>query len=317
MARELDAGRLRLLHEVGLRGSIAAAARAVGLTPSAVSQQLAALERDTATELVDRSPRGVVLTGAGEALAARAAQVLDVLAAARADLDRLSGAVAGSVRLAAVASAGATFVSRAIAALREQLPGVEVSVVAAEPERGMGLLLSGDVDLAVVDEYDFVPLALPEAAVVRKLDTEALVIVRPVRDAQRGRSLSDLAGADWIMPPEAAACGRAVRAACRTAGFEPRVRWETDDLLLLVRAVADGHGVAVLPRRSVAWAGAAQCADTAAIRLDVLRTPPLHRRLHAVARASVAGRPAVEAVTGALTSAVRAENRQSRRPARK
>ncbi len=119
MTSPLDVSRLRLLHEVGLRGSIAAAARAVGLTPSAVSQQLAALERETGTILIDRSPRGVALTGAGHALAARAAQVLDILSAASADLDRLAGSVAGPVRVAAVASAAATFVSDAVTVLRD------------------------------------------------------------------------------------------------------------------------------------------------------------------------------------------------------
>ena len=93
----LDVGRMRLLREVALRGTIAGAARELGLTPSAVSQQLAVLEREAGTALVDRSPRGVSLTGAGHALAARAGEVLDVLSAARADLDRLAGTPGGPV----------------------------------------------------------------------------------------------------------------------------------------------------------------------------------------------------------------------------
>lgn len=296
MTSPLDAGRLRLLREVGLRGSIAGAARGVGLTPSAVSQQLAQLEREAGVALLDRSPRGVVLTGAGAALAERAGQLLDVLAAARADLDRLGAAPSGSVRIASVASAAATVVSRAVAALRETSPGIVVSVVAAEPERGIGLLLTGEVDVAVVDEYDYVPLALPEAASVRDLDTEALVVVRPAGGARRAVALARLAEADWVMPPEDAACGRAVRAACRTAGFEPRVRWETDDMLLLTQAVADGHGLAVLPRRSVA-------AGVAGVQIAPLREPALTRRLRAVARPSVASRPVVGEVVEALVRA--------------
>lgn len=296
MTSPLDAGRLRLLREVGLRGSIAGAARGVGLTPSAVSQQLAQLEREAGVALLDRSPRGVVLTGAGAALAERAGQLLDVLAAARADLDRLGAAPSGSVRIASVASAAATVVSRAVAALRETSPGIVVSVVAAEPERGIGLLLTGEVDVAVVDEYDYVPLALPEAASVRDLDTEALVVVRPAGGARRAVALARLAEADWVMPPEDAACGRAVRAACRTAGFEPRVRWETDDMLLLTQAVADGHGLAVLPRRSVA-------VGVAGVQIAPLREPALTRRLRAVARPSVASRPVVGEVVEALVRA--------------
>jgi molybdate transport repressor ModE-like protein len=296
MASPLDVGRLRLLREVGLRGSIAGAARAVGLTPSAVSQQLAVLERETGTALVDRSPRGVALTGAGHALAARAEQVLDVLAAARADLDRLAGSVAGPVRIASVASAAATVVSAAVAALRASGPGIDVSVVAAEPERGIGLLLTGDVDIAVVDEYDYVPLALPDAAVVRELGVEPLVVVRPSGTAPRRARLVHLADADWVMPPEDAACGRAVRAACRTVGYEPRVRWETDDMLLLVRAVAQGHGVAVLPRRSVPD-------GVTDVDVQILREPALTRRLVAVARASAAARPVIGEVLDALSKA--------------
>jgi molybdate transport repressor ModE-like protein len=292
---QLDVDRLRLLREVGLRGSIAGAARAVGLTASAVSQQLAALEREAGTSLIDRSPRGVVLTGAGRMLAARAGELLDVLHAARADLERVAGSVGGPVALAAVASAAATFVSAAVIDLRAACPGVSVSVLAAEPAASLELLAAGDVDLAVVDEYDGVPLALPDPCVATDLAAEPLVVVVP-SGARRTRRLAALADADWVMPPEDAACGRAVRSACRAAGFEPRVRWVTDDMLLLSRAVGDGHGITVLPRRSVAF-------EAAPVDVVELRDPPLTRRLVAVARASVAARPAVAEVTRALVAA--------------
>lgn len=307
MANDLDVGRLRLLREVGLRGSIAAAARELGLTPSAVSQQLAVLERETGAALLDRSPRGVVLTGAGELLAGRTGQVLELLACASAELDRLTGAVGGAVRIAAVASAAASIVSDAICALRRCAPAIEASVVAVEPDRGIALLLTGDVDLAVVDEYDFVPLALPDGAVVAELAVEPLVVVRPAdaRGARRRRTrLVELADQDWVMPPEDAACGRAVRAACRTAGFEPRVRWETDDMLLLVKAVAQGHGVAVLPERSVAT-DVAGVSDAAGVSVGGLHDPVPTRRLRSVARPSSAARPAVAEVLAALAAAAR------------
>src|SRR5206468_7057282 len=120
-------------------------------------------------------------------------------------------------------------VSAAVTELRTRRPGIEVTVTSAEPERGLGLLLAGDVDVAVVDEYDYVPLALPEHVLVRELAREPLVVVRPRGARPRSAlDLTELADASWVMPPEDAACGRAVRAACRTAGFEPRVRWETD-----------------------------------------------------------------------------------------
>jgi len=295
----LDVGRLRLLREVGLRGTIAGAARSLGLTSSAVSQQLAVLEREAGMPLIDRSPRGVALTGAGHALAGRAGEVLDVLALARADLDRIAGSVSGPVSVAAVASAAATFVSAAVAGLRESHPGITVSVAAAEPSVALDLLVAGDVDLAVVDEYDYVPLALPDFVVARELCAEPLVVVVPAtRNGRRGTALAELADADWVMPPEEAACGLAVRTACRAEGFEPRVRWETDDMLLLARAVADGHGVAVLPLRSVA-------AAVEGIHVRPLREPPLNRRLYAVARASALARPVVATVIESFAAAVR------------
>lgn len=296
----MDVARLRVLREVALRGSIAAAARELGLTSSAVSQQLAALEREAGTALVDRSPRGVSLTGAGHALSLRAGEVLDVLAAARADLDRLAGALGGPVAVAAVASAALTFVSVAAGELAMLHPGIDLDVTVAEPARALAALSAGDVDLAVVDEYDYVPLALPEAVVARQLCAESLVLVVPAGWAGPVRpALGDLGGERWVMPPDDAACGQAVRAACRAAGFEPRVRWTSDDMLVLAAAVAAGHGIAVLPRLSVAT-------PPIDVEIKQLRTPRLQRRLTAVARASTVNRPAVATVIEQFATA--AEN---------
>src|SRR5215831_6602947 len=253
----LDAGRLVMLREVARRGTIASAARSLGLTPSAVSQQLAVLEREAGCALLDRSPRGVALTGAGRALADRAAAIVDVLAAARADLDRLGGSVSGPVTVAAVA---------------------------------------GDADIAVVDEYDYVPLALPDHLDARELHAEPLVAVGAPGALPRRVALASLADADWVMPPDSAACGQAVRSACRAAGFEPRVRWETDDMLLLVRAVAAGHGVSVLPRLAVAG-------EVADVDIRPLRAPALRRRISAVTRSSASARPVVRAVLNAFDAA--------------
>jgi DNA-binding transcriptional LysR family regulator len=264
------------------------------LTASAVSQQLAQLEREAGTPLVDRSPRGVALTGAGRALAERAAEVLDVLQAARADLDRLTGTLGGPVRVASVASAAVTFVSAAVRRLGVEHPELDVAVTAAEPATALDRLLAGDVDIAVVDEYDYVPLAVPEFVVVRALRTDPLVVTVPAGWAgPRRPSLLQLADVDWVMPPDDAACGLAVRSACRAAGFEPRVRWTSDDMLVLARAVAAHHGIAVLPLLSIA-------AEVAGVEVRPLREPRLERRLTAVVRGAVAGRPAVAAVLDAV-----------------
>jgi DNA-binding transcriptional LysR family regulator len=308
--RTLDVGRLRVLREVGLRGTIAGAARSLGLTPSAVSQQVSVLEREAGAALVDRSPRGAVLTGAGRLLAARAGEVLDVLACARADLDRIGDSLAGPVSVATIASAAATFVSDAVAAVRAAHPGIEVRVRAAEPAQALRRLVAGEVDVAIVDEYDYVPLALPEFVVTRDLGREPLVAVGPPGTFGRRRpALAELATRDWVMPPDDAACGLAVRSACRAEGFEPRVRWETDDMLLLVRAVEAGHGVAVLPRRSVPD-------SVADVDVRPLRHPQLERRLVAVARSSALGRPVVTAVLDAIGAAAGRSGPQKRQTAR-
>lgn len=296
--RSLDVGRLRLLREVELRGSIAAAAREVGLTPSAVSQQLSILEREAGTPLLDRSPRGVLLTGAGQALVSRARSILQLLEEARADLDRLTGELSGHIRIGTVASAAAALVSPAAIRLAAEHAALELTVTVAEPGRSIDQLLEGDLDIAVVDVYDGVPVPVPDYLLSTDLCTEQLVVVSavgalPGRGAVRLSALSDV---NWVMPPLDAACGQAVRFACRAEGFEPRVRWETDDMLLLVRAVSAGHGVAVLPRLAVAD-------NVAEIEIRPLAEPNMSRRLLALTRTSSQDRPIIRAALDELVKA--------------
>ncbi|HEX8305436.1 MAG TPA: LysR family transcriptional regulator [Jatrophihabitans sp.] len=298
MNASLDVGRLRLLREVDLRGSIAAAAREVGLTPSAVSQQLTILEREAGTPLLDRSSRGVLLTGAGQALVARARSILQLLEEARADLDRLTGELSGHVRIGTVASAAAALVSTAAIRLAAEHVALELTVTVAEPARSIDQLLNGDLDIAVVDVYDGVPVPMPDYLLATDLCTEPLVVVSAV-GALPGRgevTLSELSGASWVMPPLDAACGQAVRFACRAEGFEPQVRWETDDMLLLVRAVSAGHGIAVLPRLAVAD-------NVAEIEIRPLAGPGMSRRLLALTRTSSQDRPIIRAALDELVKA--------------
>jgi molybdate transport repressor ModE-like protein len=294
----LDVPRLRLLREVALRGSIAAAAREVGLTPSAVSQQLTILEREAGTALLDRSRRGVLLTGAGHALAGRARAIAELLEEARADLDRLTGELAGTVRLGTVASAAGALVSPAATRLQDEHPELDLSVTVVDPARSIDQLLQGDLDIAVVDIYDGVPVPLPDYLIATDLCTEPLMLVGPPgKFAARSRiRLGALAEQNWVMPPAEAACGQAVRFACRAEGFEPRVRWETDDMWLLVRAVAAGHGIAVLPRLAVAE-------SVAEVVVRPLFEPKLTRRLLALTRSSAQSRSVVRATITALQTA--------------
>ena len=297
MDASLDVGRLRLLSEVAMRGSIAAAAREVGLTSSAVSQQLAILEREAGTPLLDRSPRGVLLTGAGQALVSRARVILGLLEEARAELDRLTGELAGEVRVGTVASAAASLVSEAATRLLAEHTELELTVTVAEPAESISQLTAGNLDVAVVDVYDGVPVPFPDYLTATELITESLVVVAAPGSLPAGPlTLAGLADRDWVMPPLAAACGQAVRLACRAEGFEPRVRWETDDMLLLARAVAAGHGIAVLPRLAVAD-------NVVEVELRALHEPLMRRRLIALTRTSSQARPVVRAVLAELAKA--------------
>jgi DNA-binding transcriptional LysR family regulator len=139
---------------------------------------------------------------------------------------------------------------------------------------------------------------MPEYLTAVDLRTEPLVLVTPIGTVARRETvrLVDLDRSRWVMPPPEAACGQAVRTACRSAGFEPDVRWETDDMLLLVRAVAAGHGIAVLPRLAVAD-------DIADVDIHPVIDPPMSRRLMALTRTSGQDRPVISAVLSELRKA--------------
>jgi DNA-binding transcriptional LysR family regulator len=209
----------------------------------------------------------------------------------------LTGELAGEVRVGTVASAAASLVSEAATRLLAEHTELELTVTVAEPAESISQLTGGNLDVAVVDVYDGVPVPFPDYLTATELITESLVVVGAPGSLPAGPlTLAGLADRDWVMPPLAAACGQAVRFACRAEGFEPRVRWETDDMLLLVRAVAAGHGIAVLPRLAVAD-------NVVEVELRALHEPLMRRRLIALTRTSSQARPVVRAVLAELAKA--------------
>src|SRR6185436_3803961 len=148
----IDVKRLRVLHAVSKHGSFSAAAEALSYTQSAISQQIAALERETGTTLVERGSRGIRMTDAGEALVRHADAILTRLTDAEAELEAIAGLRGGRVRLASFATAGSTFVPQAIATFHERYPEVEISLTEADPEESIGLLKSGQLDVATLFE---------------------------------------------------------------------------------------------------------------------------------------------------------------------
>src|SRR5918998_408439 len=222
----LDVKRLRVLREVSVRGSFSAAAEALAYTQSAVSQQIAALEREAGTTLVERNARGVRLTDAGRALVAHADVILARLADAEAELEAIAGLRGGRLRLVSFPTAGATIMPRAIALFRERHPYVELSLEPAEPPEALDKLRAGECDIALTIDAPFARAEEEGIDKVHLLDDPmyvALPIGHPLAKQPKIR-LKDLASDPWIGGssgghPDALILARA----CNAAGFEPRI----------------------------------------------------------------------------------------------
>src|SRR5215210_5747729 len=163
----LDVRRMKVLREVAAHGSFSAAADALAYTQSAVSQQIATLEREAGTVLVDRSARGVSLTDAGEALVRHADAILTRLTDAEAELEAIAGLRGGRLRIASFSTAGSALVPKAISLFSQRHPGIELSLVEADPEESLPKLKSGEIDLALIFEPNDVPE--PEDSGVERL----------------------------------------------------------------------------------------------------------------------------------------------------
>src|SRR3954449_6545939 len=247
----LDVRRLKVLREVAARGSFSAAAEALSFTQSAISQHVAALERETGTKLVERSPRGVRPTEAGRALVAHADAILARIECAEEELADIAGLRGGRLRLACFQSAGATLVPRAVAAFHERHPSVELSMVEAEPDEACARLKGGEIDLALVYDVAAIPGMLePEFELTHLLDDpyDAILPAGHALAKRHRLRLADLSGEPWIASTDAAGCRRITERSCQDAGFSPRVAFEVDETLAAQALVAAGVGVTLLPR---------------------------------------------------------------------
>jgi DNA-binding transcriptional LysR family regulator len=246
----LDPRRLRVLREVAARGSFSAAAEALAFTQSAVSQQVAALERQTGTTLVERGVRPVRLTDAGRALVGHAEAVLARLDEAQQELGEIARLRRGRLRLASFPTAIATLVPAAIARFSQRHPEVDVTVADDHHQGLLARLARWELDLALIYDHE----ALPEPEV--RLERTALLddpfeLVVPDRHPLARRAsvaLHELAEETWIGGTPEGAYARIVLHSCHVAGFTPRVIFGSDDYNAVLAFVAVGLGVAVLPR---------------------------------------------------------------------
>src|SRR5919197_785532 len=202
----LDVRRMRVLREVAVRGSFSAAAEALSFTQSAISQQIAALERETGATLVERSARGVRLTDAGRALVKHTDAILARLTEAESELEAIAGLRGGRVRLAAFESAAATLMPPAIAEYRSRHPAVELSMMLAEPEAALPQLRAGELDLAVIFGGALAQSYSIEGLELLELLEDPLYLVLPADHPlarKRNIRLADLAHEEWIGGPGA------------------------------------------------------------------------------------------------------------------
>ena len=246
----LDVRRLKVLREVAARGSFSAAAEALSFTQSAVSQQVAALERESGTKLVERGARGIRLTPAGRALVDHADAIIARLEDAEEELAAIAGLRGGRLRLASFQSAGATLVPRALGEFHQRFPDVELVVTQAEVEEARAALGSGDIDLAIVMDFEHIPTLPSELELTLLLHDPydaALPIGHPLADRD-ALELGELQDERWIVPPPGVGCQEGIYAACRGHGFEPKQVIESDENDQLQAFVAAGLGVAVFPR---------------------------------------------------------------------
>jgi molybdate transport repressor ModE-like protein len=247
----LDVRRMRVLREVAACGSFSAAAEALNFTQSAVSQHVAALEREAGTQLVERGRKGVRLTEAGRVLVGHADAILARIDCAEEELAALAGLRGGRLRLVSFQSGGATLAPRAVAAFHERHPQVELSMLEAEPDEAGERLRSGDVDLALVYDHESTPGLLgPDLQLTHLLDDRYdAILPRDHALARRARlSLADLSGDPRVASTSVCGCRQITESVCRDAGFEPRVAFEADETQAAQALVAAGVGVTMLPQ---------------------------------------------------------------------
>ncbi|MQA93367.1 MAG: LysR family transcriptional regulator [Streptosporangiales bacterium] len=297
----LDIHRLRLLYEFAHRGSIAATAAATGYSASAVSQQLATLEREAGTALLDRTARSAELTDSGRRLAVHAERILDLLEEAEADMSAAAGAPAGRVVVGAFPTAAVAFAPALARSLRSH-PGLTLRLRQTRPgDDGLQQIRSGEVDIALIDDWSG---KLPDQGVGTlrffRLLRDPLVLVvgrrHPMADLDRPVDLGELREESWLAAPAGEPSRQAVDRLLAGAGGAHPVPWEFEGLSTILGLVARGIGIAAIPALALA-------AGDRGVVVRELPRRTLARDVYAVVRASSVRRPSVSVCLTALHQA--------------
>lgn len=278
-----DLHRLRLLRELSHRGTLAAVAQALGYNPSSISHQLTILEREVGAPLLERAGRRVRLTPAATTLVGHTEQILLELERAEAAIAASRSQIAGTVHIATFQTAARTFVLDAIDRLAEHHPALWVTVTHVNAENAIPALVARDFDLVLAEEYPGVPAPSRPGVEAATIGDDPLTLALPAGSG--AADLPALADTDWIMEPEGTLARTWAVDLCRSAGFEPRVSYESADVYLHLALAVRGRAAAFLPRLGLAIP-------------ETIRTVPTPhaRRITAAIRSGSAVNPALAAV---------------------
>lgn len=285
--------RMRLLREVSLRGTLAAAATALGYNPSSVSHQLKLLEQEVGAPLLEPLGRKVRLTREAQILVRHTEQILSQLESARAEIARAAEQVQGTVHLACFQTAAYTAVPAALQELAAHHPELQVKLSHIPVEHALPALLARDFDLVLQEDFPGHPQKALTGATVHPVGRDYLWLVTPQMN-DTPRSLEQLARHPWIMEPKGTLSRDWATALCRQAGFEPEVAIETSDVMLQINYVREGLGLALIPGLALT------ATNRRGLRWSHVSGHPA-RRISLAARSGSQSTPGIEAVRDALS----------------
>ncbi|MEU5213710.1 LysR family transcriptional regulator [Streptomyces sp. NPDC020742] len=294
----LNLDRLRTLSAVARHGSVSAAADGLHVTTSAVSQQIAKLERETGQQLLAKNGRGVRLTDAGRLLADHAVRILSQVELAQAELEAHRGQAVGELRMGAFPTAARGLFPLALAALRAEHPQLRAGLTEMEPDASVRGVVRGDIDLAVVLDWYNRPLSLPEGLAKAPLLDDPADVAMPSAHPLAGRrsvELEEFADDEWISWPQGEFCSEWLLFTLRSKGIEPRIAHMAEEHGTQLALIAAGLGVAVAPRL-----GRGPVPEGVSV-VPVRRT--MRRHVYAIWRADADRRPSIRAAVGALRAA--------------
>ena len=291
----MDLGRLRALHAVSVHGSVNAAAAVLGYTPSAISQQLAKLERETRTTLLERRGRGIALTDAAQALAQTAATVLALVEQAEVQLEEQRGQAVGQIVLGAFPTACRGVLPEVVTTLTADFPELDVHVVEIDPPNAVAAVQRGEIDVAVVHDWDNAPLHVPDELDHAPIGADIADVLVPAAHRLAGHlsvQPSDLLDERWLSQPPGSICHEWLIRTFQGSGRVPTVAYRIAEYQSQFEFLRAGIGVALMPRL-----GRAPLPD-GIVALPLSPAPT--RRLFSVWRARTSARPAVRVTVEAL-----------------